>query len=129
MKIVFVFGFLFLISCHNSIIDPPDGNIPYGKWGFIESDSTLDIYEKVEEFDQAQGGFTFAQNGVFYLRSFGFCGTPPVAYYDVEGEWELIDDSLFRITYSEDWFETNSNNTIEIVSFSEDELHIIWDHL
>ncbi len=120
---------LLLISCNNTINEHSDSVAPLGKWGFIESDSTRDIYEKVDEFDQAQGGFTFAQNGVFYLRSFGFCGTPPVAYYDVEGEWELIDDSLFRITYSEDWFETNSINTIEIVSLSENELHIIWDHL
>ena len=129
MKLVVVFGFLFLISCHNSISDPPDGNIPLGKWRFLDSDSTLDIYEKVDEFDQAQGGFTFAQNGVFYLRSFGECGTPPLAYYDVEGEWELIDDSLFRITYFAGWSETIGIYTIEIVSFSENELHIIWDHL
>lgn len=129
MKIMLIICSLVLISCNNTISEPHDSVVPFGKWGFVESDSTTDIYEKVEEFDHTQGGITFAQNGVFYIRSFGFCGTPPIAYYDVEGQWELIDDSLFQITYSEDWFEINSESTIEIISLSGNELHIIWDHL
>lgn len=59
---------------------------------------TLLLY-RAGELDSQNYGFTINDDGTFIERkNAGWCGTPPIAYDNFEGTWEVVSDSLLDIT-------------------------------
>ena len=70
-----------------------------GTWieeGYM-GDTTL--LKRAGELDEHKYGFTLKQDGTFIERkNSGWCGTPPIAYANYEGTFEVVSDSLLNIT-------------------------------
>jgi hypothetical protein len=70
-----------------------------GTWisdGYL-GDTTL--MKRAGELDDENYGFTFQEDGTFIERkNSGWCGTPPIAYANFDGTWEVVSDSLLDIT-------------------------------
>ena len=64
-------------------------------------------------------GFSFKNHGVYIERSSGWCGTPPLTFFDSEGNWQL-EESILKI-------DTQSWQGIvhwEITSLTEEKLSV-----
>ena len=52
--------------------------------------------------DRLQGeviGYAFGWDGVLTYRSFGWCATPPLTFFDVEGTWRPLPAAHLELSY------------------------------
>lgn len=83
---------------------------------------TLNLY-RAGELDSQNYGFTINDDGTFIERkNAGWCGTPPIAYDNFEGTWEVVSDSLLDITVA--YWGGMMTYQIRIVSVNNKELSI-----
>ena len=96
---------ILLVSCEKSdeFTEALGSNIDIiGTW--IESD--LDaayvephLMQRAEKLAPDRYGFIIRSDGTFTERkNAGWCGAPPIAYDNFDGEWVAISDSLLEIT-------------------------------
>ncbi|AUP78740.1 hypothetical protein C1H87_08525 [Flavivirga eckloniae] len=94
----------------------PD-NLLIGNWIAPSYDNDEITYKRANVLPEEAYGMTFKKNGVFVERSSGWCGTPPLVFFDSEGAWQL-DDKLIKIA-----LEYYPNNYAwQIISLTENEL-------
>ena len=68
-----------------------------GSWIFIEdvANDTFFSIKKVKKLDHDKPGIVFKKNGKLIKRqNSGWCGTPPIAYANYDGTWELRKNTL-----------------------------------
>ena len=83
---------------------------------------TLLLY-RAGELDSQNYGFTIPEDGTFVERkNSGWCGTPPIAYDNFEGTWEVVSDSLLDITVA--YWGGMMTYQIRIISVDAQELSI-----
>ncbi len=98
---------LFLLACESSSEIPVDpGNLLIGNWINPEYDNETVTYQRSSNLKADAPGVSFQSNAVFVQRTSGFCGTPPLTFYDQEGVWKT-EESLILIT--NDYFPGNFN--------------------
>jgi hypothetical protein len=91
--------FLLLItsiffSCEsNEMIIDPD-NLLLGTWAepFYEGETIT--FKRESSLPNDARSFTFKENGLFTERTSGFCGTPPLSFFDQLGTWVLTENYL-----------------------------------
>lgn len=67
-----------------------------GYWINLEYSDTLLTAQKSTALDSTQYCFGFESNHSFIEnKNVGWCGTPPIAYGQYEGNWNLQDSTLF----------------------------------
>jgi len=99
-----------------------------GSWSNATYENGITAFEKVSELPANQHGFTFKEEFPTCIeRTSGFCGTPPISYYDAERYYELDGNNLkiydALITHNllpEDFLLYNFN----IISINENELFV-----
>jgi hypothetical protein len=116
-----------LVSCEISN-EPFYNNIPYGTWIFAGSDDSLSIYYYANQFDDDKPGIAIKKENVFIERTAGWCATPPLIYFNIEGKWEVFNDNTLKITCS-NWINENYGRLMEIVSLHNNELQVIFHSL
>lgn len=94
-----------------------------GSWIFFEdvSNDTFFSIKKVKKLDHDKPGIVFKKNGKLIKRqNSGWCGTPPIAYANYDGTWELRKNTL-SLKYSfnngemeEEWEIIERKNSILI---------------
>ena len=128
ISISLVITMLILISC-KSLSEPKyyqiEGNVPYGTWVYSGNDDSISIYYSTNQFEQDKPGFAIEEENVFIERTSGWCGTPPLTFFNVEGKWEVFDDNTLKITCS-NWIDENYSRLMEIAFLSDTELRIIF---
>jgi len=83
---------------------------------------TLLMY-RAGDLDAEKYGFTLHEDGSFIERkNAGWCGTPPIAYDNFEGTWEVVSDSLLNITVA--YWGGMMTYQIRIISVDDQELAI-----
>ncbi len=96
MKIVLLISvFVVLISCKNTTSPAYSGNLN-GTWVDSGYEENVRIFIKTHGLDENKYGFTFYGDGKLIERkNVGWCGTPPIAYANFEGNWDFVtSDSL-----------------------------------
>jgi hypothetical protein len=131
MIISLVITMIILISCKSSS-EPKyyqiEENVPYGIWVYSGSDDSISIYYPTNQFEEDKPGFAIKEDNVFIERTSGWCATPPLTFFNVEGKWEVFDDNTLKITCS-NWIDENYSRLMEIVSLDNGELKVIFRSL
>ena len=84
-------------------------------------DTTL--LKRAGELDEHKYGFVLKQDGTFIERkNSGWCGTPPIAYANYEGTFEVVSDSLLNITVG--YWGGMMTYQIRVVSLDQEDLAI-----
>ena len=112
--------FIFLLSCDSNSdpqIDPE--NLLIGHWVEPKYEGETITYQRASNLKENAPGVSFKSDAVFIQRTSGWCGTPPLTFYDEEGTWNT-QESLILI--NSDYFPGNLN--WRIISLNENQLVI-----
>ena len=114
-------GFLLLSSCEkNDEISIDSENLLIGYWANAAYDNEETTFSRVAALPDNDYAIAFENTKKFTERTSGFCGTPPLSYFNVEGIWET-ENSLIKIE-NPHYFPTYLS--WRIVSLTEDKLTI-----
>lgn len=94
--LLIIFLALLTFSCENTEVIDKD-NLLLGNWVQPIYDGDITTYKRGNTLPNKNNGIAFKQNGDFIERTSGWCGTPPLSYFNVEGSFSL-DESLINIT-------------------------------
>lgn len=117
-KLLTVFSLIFVFnSCENNdpIID--SNNLLLGFWIEPTYDNETTTFKRSNSFKEDAYGISFSKNGDFITQTSGWCGTPPLTFFKINGTFSL-NEPLIDIT-SESY---PTNYTWRIVSLTENEL-------
>jgi hypothetical protein len=123
-----VLSFLLIWGCKKStepLAQPFDDVVPFGTWVYSAEENGVTIYYLAEAFEKNNSGIAFKNDNVYIERSFGWCATPPLAYSNIKGKWELTDDNKLKVTCC-GWLDGEHGRIVEIVSRSAAELKVIF---
>ena len=106
-----------LLSCegNNTIIDPD--NLLLGVWVAPVYNADTTTFKRGNSLPDDGYGISFLQNGDILERTSGWCGTPPISYFNIEGTFSLNEN---LITISNNNYPTSYG--WRIVSLSDTEL-------
>lgn len=96
-KIVIIITALFIIACQkdDSLNFFDSQNPLLGNWSNGQYKNQETTYYRVDSLNKNKPGISFKENGVFVERTSGFCGTPPLTFFNENGKWKVVNDSLF----------------------------------
>ncbi|WP_111308380.1 hypothetical protein [Confluentibacter sediminis] len=80
---------LLLLACQNNpeiSIDPE--NLLIGNWIDSSYDNEIVTFQRAASLNENAPGISFKENSVFIQRTSGWCGTPPLTFYDDQGTWK-----------------------------------------
>ena len=99
LNLVVISGvFITFSSFHKHKIET--SNYLFQKWIYQDFQNDKIIYESKLKFDKNKSGIEFYQNKTITLhQNIGWCGTPPIEYETIKGNWSSISDSLIEIEY------------------------------
>ena len=72
-------------------------NLLIGNWIDPSYDDEKTTYKRATALPEEDYGILFKENGSFVERSSGWCGTPPLTFFDSNGKWQL-DNTLITIS-------------------------------
>jgi hypothetical protein len=64
-----------------------------------DTDGQAMVFRRTDRLAGEVVGYAFGEDGALVYRSFGWCATPPLTYFDVEGVWERLDGGRIRVTH------------------------------
>lgn len=98
---------IFLLACESSSEIPVDpGNLLIGNWINPEYDDETITYQRSSNLKADAPGVSFKSDATFIRRTSGWCGTPPLSFYDEEGTWNtkesliLLNSDYFAGTFN-----------------------------
>ncbi len=91
--------FLVCISCsENKEIEIVESNLLLGNWSEAIYENELLTFRRVKELPKEAYSFSFKEEfPTFIERTSGFCGTPPLSFFNVEGIWEVEENDILKI--------------------------------
>jgi len=100
MKFIYilpVFICILLYSCSKDNI-PFDPENPFlGYWNYYSNQDSVSVYKRNTGFTESPG-YKFNSDGTLIQRkNSGWCGTPPISYFDYPGDWTVLNDTLIGI--------------------------------
>lgn len=116
--LILLFTTLFF-SCETNKIIRDSDHLLVGNWSNSTYENETIIFKKVTFLEENTPGISFIENREFIERTSGWCGTPPLTFYDISGNWEL-NNSILKITT--DSYLNNYN--WRIISLTKEELVI-----
>jgi hypothetical protein len=96
MKKLSVLLFLvILFSCEENeqIIE----NLFIGNWSHAIYNAETTTFTRVKSLQNEDYGISFKENGNFIEHTSGWCGTPPLTFFNIEGTYQL-ENTLIRIS-------------------------------
>ncbi|MCG1034985.1 hypothetical protein [Polaribacter sargassicola] len=115
-SILILFTLLFF-SCEENQITLDADNLLLGNWVEPVYNGETTTYKRGESLPNKGYGISFNQQNIYTERTSGWCGTPPLSYFNVEGTFELKNQI---INISKQSFPTDY--ALKIVSLTETEL-------
>ena len=93
-KIYILFLSLAILSCEGNTIEYDTDNLLLGNWKQASFNDGLATFNRTSSLPNDSYGIAFMQDGVFKEKTSGFCGTPPITYFEVSGSFTLIDNFI-----------------------------------
>ncbi|WP_339659387.1 hypothetical protein [uncultured Polaribacter sp.] len=112
-----VFFVSFLFSCENNEINIDTDNLVLGFWATPTYEGETTTFKRVNSLPNNAYGISFTKNGDFIEHTSGWCGTPPLSFFNVEGSYQLENGLIHISTQS-----YPTNYSWRIVSLTEQEL-------
>lgn len=72
-------------------------NLLLGNWILEKSENNKSTFKRVNELPQNNYGVSFKQENKFMQRTTGWCGTPPITYFDAPGTYSVT-NKLITVT-------------------------------
>jgi hypothetical protein len=120
---------IFTSACRESPLIPENENQIYGVWIDESWSDNTRILKRSDEFQQDKYGFMIFSSGKFIERkNSGWCGTPPIAYENFEGEWEFEEDDILKIEVGFWGGVAEFKFRIVSISFNELQIEYIYDN-
>lgn len=90
---------LIVFSCQqNEDLPPASSDSLYGNWVQPVYENETITFQKAASLSEKSYGISLSKNGSFLERSSGWCGTPPLSFFDYKGTWKLEDDLIMVST-------------------------------
>ena len=94
---------LFLGACDDAAAPPPPPATDLAETAWIQEswaaeDQTL-VFRRTDDLSGEVVGYAFGGDGSLVYRSFGWCATPPLTYFDQPGTWQQLDATHVRLDY------------------------------
>ncbi|MBL4606175.1 MAG: hypothetical protein JKY02_11095 [Flavobacteriaceae bacterium] len=116
----FFFLLVTLLSCQtNEEIEINPTNLLIGYWGNAIYENETTTFQRINSLPDEGYGVAFKENDVFIERTSGWCGTPPLSFFNIEGTWQK-EEALIMIS-SNGYL---GNYTWRIISLDETQLVI-----
>ncbi len=112
-----IFCFVNMTCSDDDSVPVDSDNLLIGSWISPVYDGDTITFEKTTELPKDAYGILFKTDGTFVERSFGWCATPPLVFFDSKGDWQL-NNSIVSITQKQ----YPNNYTWRIVSLTASEL-------
>lgn len=111
---------VFIInSCQqNDEIEVNLNDLLIGNWVSGTYQNETLTFQRVNSLNDDAYGISFKSNGNFIERSSGWCGTPPLTFFDYQGSWQT-ENTLIKIVSSNSF---NGGINWRVVSLTETEL-------
>ena len=94
-NIFIVFSIALVSACESNEVTIVDAdNLLLGNWVSPVYDEYTTTFTRNNTLLEKETGITFKQNGSLIQRTSGFCGTPPLTYFNVEGSFTLNNDII-----------------------------------
>ncbi len=94
-NVYFVFFITLFFACeHNKELVVDSDNLLLGNWVLPVYDEGKTTFTRNNSLPDQGYGITFKQNGSLVERTSGFCGTPPLSFFNVEGSFTLEDNLI-----------------------------------
>jgi hypothetical protein len=88
---------LLSYSCKENSMNINDDNLLLGSWIELNYEGERITFKRNNKLLDKSFGITFIQNGSFTEKTSGFCGTPPLSFFNIEGTFAL-DNNLISIS-------------------------------
>ncbi|TCP27913.1 hypothetical protein EV195_10172 [Tenacibaculum skagerrakense] len=75
-------------------------NLLVGHWTYVNSDNGEIVFKRSSALPENEYGVSFLDNKKFIERTSGFCGTPPLVFWNVVGTYQL-ENELIKVTKEE----------------------------
>lgn len=121
-KTLFFLSFLMIFSCNKKEAELTPADPLIGYWINPDYSENQITFEKATDFKENGYGIAFLEEDKVIERSGGWCGTPPITYSNLEGEWDRA-GNFIEIVIPHHWM---GDIQWEIVSLEDDELTVIW---
>ena len=113
---ILLFAAIFF-SCENNEAIIDSDNLLIGFWVAPVYDGETTIFKRGNSLPNEEYGISFNENGDFIEHTSGWCGTPPLTFFNIEGSFELENTLISISTQS-----YPTNYAWRIVSLTESEL-------
>lgn len=108
-----------LLSCEsNELIIIDSDNLLIGNWVAPTYNNDETTFKRGNALPKEASGVSFTKNGEFIERTSGFCGTPPLTFFNIDGTFQL-ENTLISIATNNGY---PTNYAWRIVSITETEL-------
>lgn len=87
-------------SSFNETVEIDPNNLLLGSWVEPVYDNETTTFKRSNALPEEGYGITFNTNGVFIERTSGWCGTPPLSYFNVNGSYTKQDNLINVYTQS-----------------------------
>ena len=94
---LFAFLVVVVFSCENNEIMIDSDNLLIGSWIEPVYDGETITFKRGNSLPSESYGISFTQNGDFIERTSGWCGTPPLTFFNIDGIFEL-ENTLISIS-------------------------------
>lgn len=112
-----VFFVSFLFSCENNEINIDTDNLLLGFWATPTYEGETTTFKRVNALPKDAYGISFTKNADFIEHTSGWCGTPPLSFFNIGGSYQLENGLIHISTQS-----YPTNYSWRIVSLTEEEL-------
>ena len=95
-------GMILMLAACTSTSEPDPGPAEpqaslVGVWIFEnETDDGAKVYSRAAALAGNRSGYEFSEHGGLKVRTPGWCGTAPLAWSNLDGLWERVDDRLLE---------------------------------
>ena len=105
-KIVIFIFIITLVSCekNNQIVENPN-NLLIGNWTDVSYEDGKRTFSRSNILPENNYGISFKINGDYKENSSGWCGTPPISYFIIDGDYQLEDSliTIYKGNVSQEW--------------------------
>lgn len=117
--ILFVCIATAFFSCESNEIEIDTNNLLYGSWVSPVYDTETTTFKRGANLPKEAYGVSFSKDGVFKEKTSGWCGTPPLTFFEIEGNFQLENTLISISTQS-----YPTNYAWRIISLTKEELVI-----
>ena len=118
-KTTFLLLIFAVFSCENNEVIIDSDNLLIGNWLEPVYEGETITFKRGNSLPNEGYGIAFSNNGDFIEHTSGFCGTPPLTFFNIEGTFKLENTLISISTQS-----YPSNYAWRIVSLTEQELMV-----